>query len=74
MPVAVAIFKDDDAVAEAQVELHPALGVGVVLRDPEPPARIPRETDGVLDVGLGGKERGLEPRRELDRGGRGSGG
>ena len=74
MPVALAVFKDDDAVAQAQVELHPALGVSVVLGDPEPPVRIPRETDGVLDVGLGGKERGLETRRELDRGGRGSGG
>lgn len=30
--------------------------------------------DGVLDLGLGGKERGLKPRRELNRCGGSSGG
>jgi hypothetical protein len=67
MTVAVAVFKDNDAVAQAQVEFHAALGVGVVLGNPEPAPRIPSQTDGILDVGLGGKKCSLKPRRQLDR-------
>ena len=58
--VAILVFKDEDAIAQVEVELLCPLGVGVVLGDPQPPARIPRHGDGILHVGFGGEDRGPE--------------
>ena len=62
--VAVLVFEDEDAVAQAEVELLAALGVGVVLGDPQPPARVPRHRDRVLHVRLGGEDGGFEAGRQ----------
>ena len=64
--VAVGVLEDQDAVAEAEVELRGQLGVGVVLRDPEPPARVPGHGDRVLHVRLGGEDLDVEPRRHAE--------
>ena len=49
---AILVFKDENAIAQVQVELLRALGVGVVLGDPQTSARVPRHRDGVLHVGF----------------------
>src|SRR5256885_13102198 len=45
--------------------LFRSLGVGVILRHPQPPARVPRDGDGILHVRLGGEDVGLESSRQL---------
>ena len=63
---AVRVVEDDDPVAE---RVHEAVAVHrVVLGDPEPAVRVPGELDGVLDVGLGREDPGLESGRELHLG------
>ena len=62
--VAVGVLEDQDAVAEAEVELLGAVGVGVVLGDPEPPAGVPGHRDRVPHVRLGGEDVDPEPRRD----------
>ena len=68
MAIIVLVFKDQDAVAEMEVKFFAALGVGVILCNPQPPARVPSHADGVLHVRLGGKDGGLETRWKLDFG------
>ena len=63
--VMVGVLENRDAVAELQVEAFLAVGVGVVLRDPEATALIPAQCDGLTDVGLGGEERGAEAFRQV---------
>ena len=65
MTIAFRVLENQHAIAQPQLELRRALGVGVVLRHPQPPARIPRERDGILHVRLGGEDCGLEARRQL---------
>ena len=60
--VPVRVLEDEDAVGAFALGL--ALRVGVVLDDPEPPAVINAEGDGLLHVRLGGKDVELETRRE----------
>jgi hypothetical protein len=64
----VRIFQDDDAVTEVQVETLLAVGVGIVLRDPEAGAFVPAKSDGLTDIWLGGEERGLKARRKVQLG------
>ena len=65
--VAVLVLEDDDAIAQPEIEPQLALGVGVVLRDPHPPARIPRHADRVLHLGLMRPHRRGETRRQRER-------
>ena len=66
LAVAVGVLEDQDPVAIAEVEPGRALGVGVVLGDPEPPPGVPRHGDRVADLGLGGEDRDLEPLRHAE--------
>ena len=63
--IAIAILKDEDAIPESKVEPLRPLGVGVILRDPQTPARIPRQADGILHLRLGRKHAHGKPRRQL---------
>jgi hypothetical protein len=64
MTVTVFVFEDEDAVAQVEVEPLAALGVRVILGDPQAPARVPRHPDGVLHVRLSGEDGGFEAGRE----------
>ena len=66
--VAVGVVEDQHAVAEPEVELRGQLGISEVLRDPQPPARIPGHGDGVLDIRLGREDPDVEPRRDAEAG------
>ncbi len=55
-PIAVGVLEDQDAVAKAEVELLSLVGIGEVLGDPEPPARVPGHRDRVAHVRLGREE------------------
>ena len=68
--VVIFVFENNDAVAEFQVESFSAFGVGEILGDPHTAFVIPGHGDGVLDIGLGGKDGGFESFGELE----GSGG
>ncbi len=63
--VAIFVMENDDAVAEVEIEALAAVGVGVVLGDPHTALVIPGHRDGVLDVGFGGEDGGLESFGEL---------
>ena len=63
--VVVGVLEDDDAVAELEIETLFAVGVSVVLRDPQTPAFVPAHGDRILDIRLRGEERGLEPGRQV---------
>ena len=65
--VVVGVLENDDAVADGAVEADLGFGVGVVLGDPEAAAGIPGHRDGILHVGFGGEEGGLETGRELQQ-------
>ena len=43
--VVILVFQDDHAVAQPEIEPLGRLGVGVILRDPQPAAMIPGEAD-----------------------------
>ena len=62
--VAVLVFKNQDAIAQIEIELPAGLRVSVVLRDPQPPARVPRHRDGILHVRFGGEDSGFEAGRQ----------
>ena len=68
LPVVVGVLEDDDPVAEVEVEALLAVGVGVVLGDPETAALVPTHRDRLTDVRLGGEERGLEALGEMELG------
>ena len=63
--IAVLVFEDENPVAQLQIESFGSLGVGVILRDPEPAPRVPGHRDGIAHVRLGGKDGGREARRKL---------
>ena len=55
----------------SQVRVHEPVAVHrVVLGDPEPAVRVPRELDGILHIGLRREDAGLETGRELHLGNR----
>ena len=64
MAVVIFVLEDEDAVAQPEIEFPRRLGVGVILRDPQPPASVPRHRDGIPHIRLGGKHGGLETRRQ----------
>ena len=66
--VVVAVLEDDDTVAQVQVEAFLAVGVGIVLGDPQAAALVPTKRDGLTDVRLSGEERGLEAFGEVQLG------
>ena len=69
---AVRVVENHDPVTERVDE---AVAVHrVVLGDPQPAVRVPRELDGVLHIRLGREHAGLEPGRQLHRGQRLGGG
>jgi hypothetical protein len=59
--IAVAIFEDQNSVAQLQVIFFRRLGVGVVLRDPKAPATVPRHGDGILHIRFRGEHGGFKP-------------
>ena len=65
---AVGIVEDDDPVEERVDE--PIAVHRVVLGDPQPAVRIPGDLNGILHVGLGREDAGLETGRELHLGDR----
>ncbi len=66
--VVVVVAQDHNPVMPREVEIDGALGVRLILGDPEPPPGVGRQGDGLGDHGLGGEERGREPFRERQRG------
>ena len=68
LPVVVGVLEDDDPVAEVEVETLLAVGVGIVLGDPQTAALVPAHRDRLTDIGLGGEERGLEALGEVQLG------
>ena len=68
LPVAVSIFEDDNPVAELEVEAFLAVGISIVLGDPQAATLVPAKGDGLTDIGLGGKERGGEPLGQVEFG------
>ena len=74
--VVVGVFENDDAIAQAKIEVHLAFGVGVILGHPQPAARVGRHGDRILHVRLGGEDgrvksgRQPEVSRHLDRRGK----
>ena len=68
LPVVVGVLKDDDPVAQAEVEALLAVGIGVVLGDPQAAAFVPAHRDRLTHVRFGGEERGLEAVREMELG------
>ena len=69
LAVVVGIVEDDEAVAEGEVESFSFFGVGEVFGNPHAAFVIPGHGDGVLDLGLGGEDGGLEVLGDLERGG-----
>ena len=63
--ISIGIFEDHDAVAVPEVEVHLALGIGVVLSDPQSSTGIKGAGDRLKDLRVGGEERGPETRRHL---------
>ena len=63
--VVVGVLKDEDAVAQVQVIAFLAVGVSVVLGDPQATALVPTHCNGLTDIWFSGKERGLEAFREV---------
>ena len=68
LPVVVGVLEDDDPVAEVEVEALLAVGVGIVLGDPQAAALVPAHRDRLTDIRFGGEERGLEAFREVQLG------
>ena len=63
-PIAVGVFKNHDAIAQAQIVPDRPFGVGVIFRHPQPPARVPGQRDGILHIRLRGKDGRLATRRQ----------
>ena len=68
LPVVVSIFEDDNPIAELEVEAFLAVGIRIVLGDPQAATLVPAKGDGLTDIGLGGKERGGEPLGQVEFG------
>ena len=68
LPVVVGVLEDDDPVAEVQVVALLAVGVGIVLGDPEAAALVPAHGDRLTHVRFGSEERGLEALGEMQLG------
>ena len=60
LPVVVGVLEDQDAVAQVEVEALLAVGIGIVLGDPQAAAFVPAHRDGLTNIRFGGKERGVE--------------
>ena len=56
----VGVLEDQDPVAQVEVEALLAVGVSIVLGDPQAAAPIPAHRDGLTDIRFSGKERGVE--------------
>ena len=67
MPVIVRVLEDHDAVAQTRIPARGILGVSVALRDPQPPARIPRHRDRLLHIGLRREDLAGKSRRQFHR-------
>ena len=65
LPVVVGVLEDQDAVAQVEVEALFAVGIGIVLGDPQSSAFVPAHRDGLTDIRFGGEERGLEALGEV---------
>ena len=68
LPVVVGVLEDDDPVAEVEVKALLAVGVRIVLGDPQTAALVPAHRDGLTDVRFSGEERGLESLGEMELG------
>ena len=62
--VTILVFENKDAIAQGEIELLAALRVSVIFGDPQPPARVPRQRDGILHVRFGGKNGSFEAGRQ----------
>ena len=60
LPVMVGVLEDQDPVAQVEVEPLLAVGVSIVLGDPQAAAFVPAHRDGLTNIRFGGKERGVE--------------
>ena len=66
--VVVGVLKDEDAVAQVQVIAFLAVGVSVVLGDPQATALVPTHCNGLTNIWLSSEERGLKALREVQLG------
>ena len=68
LPVMVSVLEDDDPVSEVEIEALLAVGVRIVLGDPQAAAFVPAHRDRLTDIRFGGEERGLEALGEMELG------
>jgi hypothetical protein len=72
--IVVLVFQNQNAVAQLQVEESSRFGVGVILRNPQPAARVECHRDGLAHIRLAGESRDRKSRWHLPtRGGFGGG-
>ena len=64
-PISIHILQDHDAVAVLEVKVHLALGVGVILSDPQSSTGIKGTGDRLENLRVSSEERGPETRRHL---------
>ena len=66
LSVVVFVVKNDNAIAQFEIEAPPSLGIGVVFGDPHTAFVIPGHRDGILDFGLGCEDRHLKSFGEFE--------
>ncbi len=64
LPIRIGVFENQHPIPLLEVETLRPFGVGVILGDPEPAARVPRHGDRVLNVRLGSEDGDVKPVRK----------